>query len=484
MRNTQQKKILSWMVIILSVSFFNGFSQIADSEIVIRPAEIYDVLTNPGIGFMTFQRFNGDELNDGSGWTEGSPLDYQVFDGDLTNKDHPATTIAYFRVYWKYIEPERGKYRWDMLDKALETARSREQTLLLRIAPYGTGDERDVPDWYREMVGPETEWGYSNPVNKWAVNPEDPQYAQYFGGMIRALGERYDGHPDFEAIDLSIVGAWGEGAGSHLLTQKTREALVDAYTDVFKKTPIIALLMDKETNTYAHSKISVGWRVDCIGDIGFWAEDQNGWSHMYDFYPQEIINAGVKDDWKTSPLSFEICYTFRGWKERGNFTRDEVMYIFNETLKWHMSSFNAKSSPVPEEWKDLVDDWLKKMGYRFVLRRFSYPDEVRQNGKLHFKSWWDNKGVAPCYKDFALAIRLKSGGIETVLPTDANIKEWLPGDNLYDNAVFLPGDLPAGEYDVQIGIVDRWNYEPRVKLAIEGRGEDGWYPMGQIKITE
>ncbi len=150
MRNTQQKKILNWMIIILSVSFFNGFSQIADNEIVIRPAEIYDVLTNPGIGFMTFQRFNGDELNDGSGWTEGSPLDYQEFDGDLTNKDHPATTIAYFRVYWKYIEPERGKYRWDMLDKALETARSREQTLLLRIAPYGTGDERDVPDWYRQ----------------------------------------------------------------------------------------------------------------------------------------------------------------------------------------------------------------------------------------------------------------------------------------------------------------------------------------------
>ena len=64
------------------------------------------------------------------------------------------------------------------------------------------------------------------------------------------------------------------------------------------------------------------------------------------------------------------------------------------------------------------------------------------------------------------------------------IKEWLPGDNLYDNAVFIPGDLPAGEYDVQIAIVDSWNYEPRVKLAIEGRGEDGWYQLGEIKITE
>ena len=92
---------------------------------------------------MTFQRFNGDELNEGAGWTEGFPIDYQDFKGNLTNKDHPATTIAYWRIYWKFLEPEMGKYRWDMVDKALQIARSRGQTLLLRIAPYGTGDERD-----------------------------------------------------------------------------------------------------------------------------------------------------------------------------------------------------------------------------------------------------------------------------------------------------------------------------------------------------
>jgi hypothetical protein len=80
---------------------------------------------------------------------------------------------------------------------------------------------------------------------------------------------------------------------------------------------------------------------------------------------------------------------------------------------------------------------------------------------------------------------LNPGGSNiSVLPTDAIIKEWLPGDNLYDNAVFIPGDLPAGEYDVQIAIVDRWKFEPRVNLAIEGRGDDGWYQLGQINITE
>jgi hypothetical protein len=471
----------------LFISFlisFSAFAQNPDNLTIIKPKEINDVLTNPGIGFMTFQRFNGDDLNTGSGWTEGFPIDYQEFDGNLENKGHPSTTIAYWRIYWKYLEPEKGVYQWDLIDKALEVARERGQTLLFRVAPYGTGDTKDVPGWYRELVGPQKEWGYNSPVNGWAVDPEDPRYAEYFGGFVRAMGERYDGHPDLEAVDLSIVGAWGEGAGSELLSPEAREALVDAYTESFQKTPLIALLMDEKTNKYANSKILVGWRVDCIGDLGFWADEQNGWSHMYDFYPIEIINCEVQDSWMQSPLSFEICGTFLSWRDKQGYGREEVQYIFDQSLKWHMSSFNAKSSPVPEEWQDLVDDWLNKMGYRFVLRRFTYPPEVKQNGKLTFTSWWENKGVAPCYKDFIPAIRLKSGKNETVMVIpEVNLKEWLPGDIVCDDAVFVPLDLPTGTYDLQIGLVDRLKHKPRVNLAIEGKVDDGWYQLGKINIT-
>jgi hypothetical protein len=364
-------------------------------------------------------------------------------------------------------------------------ARQRGQTLLFRIAPYGTGDKKDVPGWYREMVGPQKDWGYNSSVNEWAVDPEDPRYAAYFGGFVRAMGERYDGHPDLEAVDLSIVGAWGEGAGSELLSQQAREALVDAYTGSFRKTPLIALLMDEKTNKYANSQISVGWRVDCIGDLGFWADEQNGWSHMYDFYPREIIACDVQDSWKQSPLSFEICGTFLSWKDKQGYGREEVQYIFDQSLKWHMSSFNAKSSPVPEEWQDLVDDWLKKMGYRFVLKRFAYPLEVKQNGKLSFTSWWENKGVAPCYKDFILAIRLKSKENEAVMVLpELDLKEWLPGDIVFDGAVFVPLGTPSGVYDIQLALVGRLQHKPRVNLAIEGKVDSGWYHLGKIRINE
>lgn len=471
-----------------------SFSQIKFGTLVVRPKEIDDILTNPGTGFTTFQRFNGDTLttlNNKLRWTEGYPIVYQTFKGDLTNKQYPQTSIAYWRVYWKYLEPKKGKYQWDLIDQALATAQKRGQTLLLRVAPYGSLQpennnegikDNDVPEWYRQMVGGNTSWKYNNPVNKWFVDPEDPRYAQYFGGFIKELGKRYDGNPKLEAVDLSIVGAWGEGAGSFMLSQKTREALINAYTDNFKKTPLIALLTDEKTNRYINDKVNAGWRVDCIGDLGFWAKDQNGWTHMYDYYPESIIKFDVMDAWKKAPISLEICGTFYWWKDLEGYTEKDVKYIFEQTLKWHISSFNAKSSPVPPEWEPLVNDWLKKMGYRFVLRKFSCSETVRRNSKLLFQTWWENKGVAPCYKNFLLAIRLKSTEDSIISLTAADIRKWLPGDNIYDSSIYIPKNIPQGYYELQIGIVDPTTRKPRVQLAIEGKDAEGWYDLGKIKI--
>ena len=441
--------------------------------ITVRPKEIDDVLVNPGIGFMTFQRFNGDKLNEGKKWTEGYPLVYQPFQGSLDNPDHPATSLAYFRIYWKFVEPAKGKYDWELIDKALKTAGERQQTLLLRIAPYGTTDDNDVPDWYRQMVGPEPE----GQVKKWRTNPEDPHYVEHFGRMVRAVGKRYDGHALLESVDLSIVGAWGEGAGSALLTQKTREALVDSYLDAFPKTHLIMLLTDEKTNKYGLSKRNVGWRIDCLGDMGGFSRT---WCHMCDYYPQAIINFGMKDAWQKAPVSLEVCWVMQHWKDQGW----DIDYIIDQSLKWHISSFNGKSSAVPKEWWPQVNRWLKRMGYRFVLRKFTYPAKVKPGGKLEFTSWWENKGVAPCYHPFRLALRLAGGSRRTILPTAADIRTWLPGDNLYDSAVAIPGDLPAGQYELAIGILDDRSDRAKVKLAIADVDCEGWYKMGVVEVKK
>ena len=467
-----------------------------EGQVVVRFEETDEVLTNPHMGFSTFGRFEGDPRFVAEQCCGDFDEDYPFpvrrnAQGELENEDYPATTIAYFRFYWRHIEPEEDVYRWDIIDRALRLARERGQTLMLSVMPYGSeGDPNsEVPDWYRAMVGPRTDWAYDNPVNKWLVDAEDPRYVQHYGGLVRDLGARYDGHPDLEAVDARIVGAWGEGGGTEVLTPQTAHALMDAYLESFVKTPLLSMLHGKESVTYAASKAAVGWRQDCLGDLGFWADEQDGWTHMYDYYPRVIVEYGMQDAWKEAPVSFEICGTFPTWKEREGYDLEDVEYIFDQALKWHISSFNAKSFPVPEEWQPAVDRWLKRMGYRFVLRRFSYPARVAPNQKLAFTSWWENKGVAPMYRRYPLALRLRGDGAGTVLLTDADVREWLPGDNLYDGSVFVPADLPPGRYGLELALVEplrELDETPRaaVQLAIEGRTGDGWYPLGEITIAE
>jgi len=56
-----------------------------------------------------------------------------------------------------------------------------------------------------------------------------------------------------------------------------------------------------------------------------------------------------------------------------------------------MSVLNAKSSPVPASWMTKVGAFLKKIGYRLVLKQLTHPKSA---GSLSLSSQWDNKGVA------------------------------------------------------------------------------------------
>ncbi len=385
-----------------------------------------------------------------------------------------------------------------MIDKALRTAAERGQTLMLRIAPYEKG-EKDVPAWYRQMVGKEDK----NRSEKWRVDPEDPRYLQYFGGLIKALGQRYDGHPDLESVDISIIGYWGEGDGTHLLSDKTRIELINCYLDNFKKTHlafqpingdapdpgvdvkgtrIFASWPDGRINDTGNDVRYLGYRLDCLGDVttDLWPEKK--WSHMRDIYPKDIIKSGMSEVWRKAPVTMEICYTFLHWLEKLKYDEETVNYIFGEALKWHISSFNAKSSPVPEAWSPLVDKWLNKMGYRYVLRKFEFPSFVYQQGQFKVSSLWENVGVAPIYKEYKLAIRLTNTHKTIVLPSSANLLTWLPGDIFEEDNFYIPFDLPVGTYQVEVAIVSPVSYEPRVKLAIAGANNDGWYPMGGMSV--
>ena len=464
----------------------------ASQTVVVKPIESDRVLNNPGIGFTTFQRFNGDSLNAGTGWTEGLPIDVAPSPEHAVAPGYPNTSVAYLRLYWRFVEPEKGRFDWHLIDDALRTAQQRGQTLMLRIAPHGTQAAEDVPAWYRQQTGEQltssrqkTDW--QSTTSKWLIDPERPAYAREFGGMVRALARRYDGDPRLELVDISILAAWGEGAGSSLLKDRTRNALVESYTGSFHKTPLVTQLGDAATvaATLAGARNGpaqrnpagpvVGWRADCLGDMGGFDPKRN---HMTDIYPEAIATLHLADQWKTAPVSMESCWVMQHWKDAGW----DFQYIAAQAIKWHVSTFNNKSSAVPEAWWPQVNEWLRHMGYRFVLRRFAFPATVGRNRSLAYEAWWENKGNAPVYRPYRLALQVAGTAGTWTLPLSTDVEQWLPGDVVQNGSIVLPPGIPDGDYRLAVALIDPVSPVPRIHLAVDGERADGWFPLGEIQL--
>ncbi|MBL7714429.1 MAG: DUF4832 domain-containing protein [Bdellovibrionales bacterium] len=461
------------MSILLSLLFSSAFA--AEPKItVVRPREIGDILVNPGIGFTTFQRFQGDALNAGDQWPEGYLGQTKV--PTRRGGYYPDSSIAYIRIYWKEIEPLPGKYQWSMITEAIEKAKKRGQKLMIRLMPYGEikNTKEDVPNWYREIGREPIQAKYPNPA--WRIDHTRPEYRDVYGRLIDEFAKNFDGNEGIEAVDISFVGPWGEGSGSDLLPEPIHQDLLNRYLNGFKKTHLIAQMADVlGPKTTVEKAPTVGLRFDCVGDAGIFSKT---WSHMLDLYPQAIIKSGMKNAWIERPVSLEACGVMDGWKK----FKVDVDYMIDQTLKWHVSSFNAKSSNIPPEWKPKIKRWLNQMGYRLVLRKFTFPEESVLGEKIAYTSWWENKGVAPPYQNYPVALRLKNEKSEHTLILESDIRKWLPGDNLLDGSVSLPTDFPAGEFDIALGLVNPTNRSPAVRLAIHGRTSDGWYPLGKIRI--
>ena len=460
-------------VVVLSVLFSvlimaAGCSQ--PETVVVEPVEIDDVLVNPGKGFTTFYSFNGDEIN----------------------ADHPECSIAYYRWYWDVLEPEDGKINFAMIDSILGLCREKGQKLAFRVmsqnghevADKTVDDRMEVPGWYKKSGAP----GFYYPDGKrWMPDYDSEVFFEKHGRLIRALGARYDGHPDVDHLDIGSVGHWGEWHTEgmdykHMPTLENQFRVVDLYLESFKQTPLIMQVDAHEALKYAISK-GTGVRADCVGDMTenrFFEKDGSPTNHMLIRYPRAFALEGMSEVWKTAPIVFETCGNFQWWYDEGW----DLDFIFNKILEWHMSVLNNKSFPIPPDWWPQVEELQKKMGYRLVLKRLEHLDRAKAGETFALEMLWENKGVAPCYLKHPVAFQFRGAGSgqASIIEDDIDITGWLPGQHLVTAQLELPPEMDSGTYDIYIALLDPHSMKPRIKLAIDGLGSDGWYRLNRVEI--
>ena len=308
--------------------------------VTVIPEATDELLANPGTGWQTFHCF-ADEDKSLAGLPSG---------------------VAYFRFYWDELEPKEGAYAFEMLDGMLEKARKAGQTFAFRVMCAGT-DEKEmyVPEWLRTGGCPGFEYGYGGGARKyWVPDMDSPRFLEPHLKLIRALGKRYDGHPDLDHVDVGSVGLWAEwhmsDTGVEMPSPKTQAKLVDAWMKAFPRTPVVVQI-GCEPGMQRAERDGLGWRADCLGDMGGFSKS---WNHMTHYYRQQLDKMGAESAWKRGPVAFESCWDMRKWAEE----KWDIRFILDYALDLHASVINNKSAPIPEGTRGEVERVIRRLGYR------------------------------------------------------------------------------------------------------------------------
>ena len=442
--------------------------------VIVRPVPSDEVLVNPAMGITTFNRFNGQPTNPPLDWSEVGPVSKLA--QPAAKPDFPDTSIAYLRWYWNALEPEHGKVRWDIIDLALEEARTHGQTLAIRLMPYSNKDP--LPEWFQKSGARRANKPTDKDGDIWQPDFSDPLYLKYWGEVVAEAGKRYDGNPFLDSVDISSVGYWGEGWSPYMPAFPYQKALIDIWFDAFPHTTLLMNFDEPQALTYGTSR-GAGWRLDCLGDLRVKSDDPYFEPEMLDIYPQQVVRSAIQNVWQHRPVSLEVCGTVSEWKK----DHFDLNYILEQALRWHVTSVNLKSSPIPADWKPQFEAFQKKIGYRFLLRRLEYPKSVAAGSMMPIHMWWLNAGVAPAYTNYPLAVQLRSAKDNAVIHVPVDVRTWLPDDAVFDGSLFVPEMLPEGAYDFRVAMLDPRTGKPAVRFAITGRDADGWYSEGQIRVT-
>ena len=388
--------------------------------------------------------------------------------------------MAYFRWSWADLEPEEGRYAFDFVDRIISQAKAKGETLAFRImTEYKAGS----PEWLLQK-------GVGSVKVGGGVFPDynNPTFLQYHEKLIKAFGERYAGSPDIDHVDIGSVGCWGEWnmaccqgveaqCQQYFPVEENQIKITDWYlTAFFWHAPSDASRGTAQVCSVSRCRLA--WRL--------FRRLRVLQSHVEPYGACLYASAsgsGDRNAWKNAPVQFEVCGVMQDWYDKGF----DIDLILRQGLEWHVSVLNAKSSPVPAAWRSRVNEFLKKMGYRLVLREFSHPTQATTGTILWLRSQWENVGVAPIYRPWPLAYRLRNDSDQVVAQwtSTADLRQWLPAEQYeVEDVPLIPEHVPAGHYEVDVAVLEEGGHSALVELAIVGKRADRWYPVSTITIRQ
>jgi hypothetical protein len=422
-----------------------------------RFREVDMLFTNPGQGWMSQQRS-----------PRGEP--------------RLPCSVVYVRFNWADAEPEPGQYNWKVIDDAIAAWKPRHAAVAFRVMTCNAHSSGyyTSPKWLFDAgcKGFEYVRGGDDPTSGGQriprIEPDyaNPVYLSRHGQFIAALGQRYDGSPDVEFLDIGSYGIWGEWHTSHPAPVAVRKRIVDLYLGAFRRTPLVFMSDDAEVLNYALAH-GTGLRRDGVGSP--WHEQNWIGSKKY------ADVQGMADTWLRAPVVFEWFGNYDYLQSKNWSFEAAVDFMLHN----HVTLINDNVGRVPPEAMPLLNKLARLAGARFVLRELAHREASKSGDTLELKMTWANVGVGKLYHQYVMRLFLldRAGRESFTADGKADLRQWLPGEHEVIEQLQVPAALEPGSYTLAVALVDATGQRQPFHLAIDAPEMAGRYSVSNVKIN-
>ena len=392
------------------------------------PVDNGQALVNPGMGWMMFYYSN--KLD-----TYGSKL----APSDIV-EDFPGMGTVFLRLPWSFLEPEKGKFNWEIIDTPAQRWLEKGRQVAFCITATENWTRQGTPQWvfdegakYYE-VGGFLEADYDDPIFLAAVEH-----------MVEKMAERYDGDPAVAFFAIGAYGMWGEGhtvrttpTHGRSWGYESQKRIIDIYTRHFKRTQL-CISDDYAGHNDRRARFPI---IDYARSQGVTIKDD---SILVMNPPDSWYHGGMAQIfWPDMPVILEhehygISVKYDAWDGDLLLKAVEDYHASLLSIHWWPREFLDAN-------KDVIARINRRIGYRLNMTEAGWPAEIRLNEAFHIKSAWKNQGVAPCYGGGypCFTIKDRKGGILAVLvDTEFNVR---------DLGVDAPGEGVPFKRDVEFTV--------------------------------
>jgi len=373
-------------------------STIAGEELsVVRPAATKQALINPGMGWVHFHYSN--RL-----WAYGG----QQPPGDTLDW-FPGCSTIYFRIPWCYLEPEEGKFRWDLIDSYAQPWIERGKKIAFRVIASEDRFAYATPEWVKKAgakgIYYRSGQKYSPESLLWDPVFDDPVFLKKLGSFLAAMAKRYNGNPHVAFIDIGSFGLWGEGhtGYSSKLNQEQTNRAVKLHIDLHKKyfpNTLLAISDDVAGASRPGASFPI---TDYAFSQGVTLRDD---SILVNRAPRQWYHAEMAQKfWLTLPVIVE--HGHYDWLVLGKSWSQDLLVKAVEEYHASYLSLHGWPRAYLQENRAAIDKINLRLGYRLELRQVRMPKSVQRDQEFTIETTWANVGVAPCHGGGNLAFTFK-----------------------------------------------------------------------------